>query len=1094
MAEGFDRRPEVTDNLRGAVSATPTTRTVPSVPQASTPKVHRSDYASQTADRLGAFAGDLLRKAHAEKAEESDMAGRIAHMQGESFESVQMSGDKYKIDGYRAVMAQAAVSGLLASQAAEIERGGYEASPEEYNAHLVERINALTKDLPDEESRKAAREVLVQQVPRLVDLHTKRNLQFREESAFEALAGSIDTISRDNTVTGELVGFVTGSNPATAGLSVARRRAASTQGIINSFTNNNPAAYAHLDAAGLLTTEHFTASQLSTIRSARSSYESRLRSQFNGKLKQEMTTLNDSVTRGDLDPLVAAEMQADILARHGLSMSATEGNQIYDRARAGVEVAEGTRGLNIRAAGEAGDYVTQAALLQDAVIHQESRGRSDAVSPVGATGIMQVMPATAINPGMGGGVQIDNIFTIAARNGVPFSGHTTAEAKRLLFMPELNKQMGDAYLQGMLREFNGNVEFALAAYNAGPGAVHKYNGIPPYAETQDYVKKIMASINDDRPDPQGARVAAEARLTEVRKQARLDALEEMTPILAENDELFARGERSQEDWSRITRQVYDGWGQQITEGRLNQESQMIRNSVGDRIEELQAQSDNLEATDTAIKLETAKAAAEVRWEARRNALASGEPLIEDGQQITLQTAQEQYVGDMIEAYTQSGAEYSPSVLGEAAGQTIKDSVKVVEQALEAQRRKAIRQNAETANTVGELPKSEQEIALADAKERIQRDTQNMAAANPGVSPVQVAAIAKESYVQYVADNGIVDPQLQQEINNGANGRGWITKDDQPNPRVVSAVHAFTNILSRDPALAYQYVPDPAARGRMLTAAALVQSEFPDRDVFTDVDLADLDDPVANAFHEAVLQVGIADREPMDEDVVQEKLARAADLVDRGNLDNSWFGGWFTDGPTETLTPQRWLPKAAIKAMGSTYTRGDVHAARSIDSEVVDAQYNDAVLEQLELMLPHMPAASTQTAVESALGYVRERGAILGSSFVMANPGEPSVVRQMFPGNNPRHTIEANTAIVNWMSDPAMQKKYPQLRQAAESRSWQWGAGLAHNVGNKTDAAVGRPVDFSVHRDRSGRYILSVPGSSSMILPLREIGEHYISNE
>ena len=59
--------------------------------------------------------------------------------------------------------------------------------------------------------------------------------------------------------------------------------------------------------------------------------------------------------------------------------------------------------------------------------------------------------------------------------------------------PEQNVEGGVKYLKSMLDKYNGNIILALAAYNAGPGAVDKYDGVPPYAETQNYVKSILAT-------------------------------------------------------------------------------------------------------------------------------------------------------------------------------------------------------------------------------------------------------------------------------------------------------------------------------------------------------------------------------------------------------------------------------------------------------------------------------------------------------------------------------------------------------------------------------------------------------------------------
>ncbi len=99
--------------------------------------------------------------------------------------------------------------------------------------------------------------------------------------------------------------------------------------------------------------------------------------------------------------------------------------------------------------------------LLEAVAWQESRGRMSAVSPKGALGVMQLMPGTAAEMGVRADDLADNI------------------------------RGGALYLRRQLDRFGGSVPLALAAYNAGPGAVLRYRGIPPYRETRDYVAKIM---------------------------------------------------------------------------------------------------------------------------------------------------------------------------------------------------------------------------------------------------------------------------------------------------------------------------------------------------------------------------------------------------------------------------------------------------------------------------------------------------------------------------------------------------------------------------------------------------------------------------
>jgi hypothetical protein len=100
-----------------------------------------------------------------------------------------------------------------------------------------------------------------------------------------------------------------------------------------------------------------------------------------------------------------------------------------------------------------------------ALVRQESGGRQGAVSPVGAIGRTQLMPATAKSLG------------VDPRNA------------------QQNLDGGARYLKQQLQTFGGNYRKALAAYNAGPGAVQKYGGVPPYAETQNYVKRILGSTS-----------------------------------------------------------------------------------------------------------------------------------------------------------------------------------------------------------------------------------------------------------------------------------------------------------------------------------------------------------------------------------------------------------------------------------------------------------------------------------------------------------------------------------------------------------------------------------------------------------------------
>ncbi len=97
------------------------------------------------------------------------------------------------------------------------------------------------------------------------------------------------------------------------------------------------------------------------------------------------------------------------------------------------------------------------------MIGSESGGNAQATSKVGAGGLMQIMPDTAR------GLGITDVYD-----------------------PLQNVVGGSRYLASLLQRYKGNLRLALAAYNAGPGAVDKYHGVPPFAETRSYVDGVIA--------------------------------------------------------------------------------------------------------------------------------------------------------------------------------------------------------------------------------------------------------------------------------------------------------------------------------------------------------------------------------------------------------------------------------------------------------------------------------------------------------------------------------------------------------------------------------------------------------------------------
>ncbi|MGH8618110.1 MAG: lytic transglycosylase domain-containing protein [Burkholderiales bacterium] len=131
--------------------------------------------------------------------------------------------------------------------------------------------------------------------------------------------------------------------------------------------------------------------------------------------------------------------------------------------------------------------------LVRAIIAVESGFEPTAISPKGAIGLMQVIPATG------------------ARYGLAADRQRTLEQK--LADPATNLRIGTRYLRDLLARFSNDLTLALAAYNAGEGAVEQYgNRVPPYPETQEYVKLVQQFYALYRPPPPAPKPAGKPRL------------------------------------------------------------------------------------------------------------------------------------------------------------------------------------------------------------------------------------------------------------------------------------------------------------------------------------------------------------------------------------------------------------------------------------------------------------------------------------------------------------------------------------------------------------------------------------------------------
>jgi len=185
-------------------------------------------------------------------------------------------------------------------------------------------------------------------------------------------------------------------------------------------------------------------------------------------IQQKLMEIKSSLPAAVAKQLSGSENNADFQ-----SVLNNETNELTGTSASNIGLNKATGGVGIVSPEALEAYINAASKKYNispkvikAVIKAESSFDPNCLSKSGAMGLMQLMPSTA--------------------NGLGVKDP---------YDPAQNIEGGVKYLNYQLKRFDGNLELALAAYNAGPGAVEKYGGIPPYSETQNYVKKIMGWIN-----------------------------------------------------------------------------------------------------------------------------------------------------------------------------------------------------------------------------------------------------------------------------------------------------------------------------------------------------------------------------------------------------------------------------------------------------------------------------------------------------------------------------------------------------------------------------------------------------------------------
>jgi hypothetical protein len=334
-------------NLRPAAP-----QVVTGVQNVNAPPARVDDTGLQVLNGLAEFGSRKIREAAKTRYEKLMLDGAMAYQQGKSIDELELDGNKWMLEGYQTMEAETVSSALYAAQQAEITNGLYESDPNAFRQRYTSRLEEALSG-KDERTQDLIKTKMAQQMPALVEQHTREHAAFLERKNVEALATSVDVISRDPTNTQRLLDFAMGTAPEAQGLGEEKRRAAVVDGVVRAYTNNNPIAFQILDQAGAL--ESMNPQELNAIRAAQASYESRKRSERDDAFLLAEQGLIERIQQGDVNPEEAINAYGKLMLDHGMTMTMGESATVYGQARGANALHAQSIALEVEAAKLNGD-------------------------------------------------------------------------------------------------------------------------------------------------------------------------------------------------------------------------------------------------------------------------------------------------------------------------------------------------------------------------------------------------------------------------------------------------------------------------------------------------------------------------------------------------------------------------------------------------------------------------------------------------------------------------------------------------------------------------------------------------------------------
>jgi hypothetical protein len=326
---------------------------VSGVQQANAPQGGVGSASLEVLNGLAEFGSRKIREAAKVRYERDMMDGAMAYQQGVAQDELEVDGNKWQLEGYRTMEAETVASALYSAQQQEITNGLYEADPDTFRQNYTARLEqALTGK--DERTQELINKKMVQQMPALVEQHTREHAQFQQRKTEEALATSVDVISRDPGNAQSLIDFATGASPASQGLGEEARRKAVVDGVVRAYTNGNPMAFTILDQQGVF--DSMSPQEIGAMRSAQAQYENRRRTERNDAFMFAEDELIRKIQNNELSAEEGLAEYTQLMTEHGMTVTAAEASNVFATGRGAEQHHNRAVKLEIETAKLNGDY------------------------------------------------------------------------------------------------------------------------------------------------------------------------------------------------------------------------------------------------------------------------------------------------------------------------------------------------------------------------------------------------------------------------------------------------------------------------------------------------------------------------------------------------------------------------------------------------------------------------------------------------------------------------------------------------------------------------------------------------------------------